>query len=95
MLLGWQYAMIAMSVSEILIAVALLADMLKLFFRRNKMNHTHKAIPGFQFKIRFNSTFNCWEVWTYRAGETDPRTAKWMKVSKETAHWYQEAKTPL
>jgi len=56
------------------------------------MNHTTKGIPGFQFKIRFNSTFNCWEVWTYRAGETDPRTAKWMKVSKETAHWYQEAK---
>lgn len=58
------------------------------------MNYHAKSIPGFQFKIRFNSSpsINSWEVWAYRLGETDPNKAKWMQVTKETAAWYQETK---
>ena len=58
------------------------------------MNYHAKSIPGFQFKIRFNSSpnINSWEVWTYRLGETDPNKAKWMQVTKETAAWYQDTK---
>ncbi len=59
------------------------------------MNSNRKSIPNFQFKVRFNTTFNSWEVYTYRLGETDPSKAKWMLCTAETAHWYIKNKSAI
>lgn len=39
------------------------------------------------FKVRFNSSINSWEVWTFMAPRID--NYKWFQIDRATVNWYQ------